>query len=594
MREKRHPAGRGIVRRFAALALAVLLAATLVPTRAQAASAYYPDRAHTALTYDAMPKDGIDLASVASALRRFEADPAGEYEALLSLSDELSTREALAEIESSIHGTDEALSDALEQTQSDYSRAMDMLSVSLERALNGPRGEELRAVMPDWAAEGFVGYEEMSEEEMARADRESELVQDYYLLPRDRDFHDAAAELYLSLTALRREEARAAGYESYAAYAYDTVYSRDFTPEEVETLRRLVKTRIAPLCLRCEEAAARTKPAWDTERVPETEELLDLLEEHLPHVSPELSEALSYLRQNGLYCIGQDEALLDMGYTLSLPYYGSAFLFNRVHYRLESIKSTIHEFGHFNAAYHDPTPSLYAFSNIDVNEVQSQGLEMLFLPCLQEILAGEDEEQRSLIELYVVGDMLSSVVDGFFYDEFEQAAFDHPDLDAAGLDALERRLLKEYGLDALYGSEVYWPEVGHLFEQPFYYISYAVSALSALDIWQLSLRDRDEAVDAYLRVSAADSAEWFLDVLDESGLQDVTDPACLESIARGVESHFGETLDASPWLALQRYAAPAAVAVVTLLVVLPLLRAARKGNRSEKIGAEPDEPDSAP
>ena len=30
----------------------------------------------------------------------------------------------------------------------------------------------------------------------------------------------------------------------------------------------------------------------------------------------------------------------------------------------------VHEFGHFNAAYHDPTPSLYVYSALDVSEVE--------------------------------------------------------------------------------------------------------------------------------------------------------------------------------------------------------------------------------
>lgn len=46
------------------------------------------------------------------------------------------------------------------------------------------------------------------------------------------------------------------------------------------------------------------------------------------------------------------------------------------------------------------------------------------------------------------------------------------------------------------GSELYyeWVEIHHHFETPFYYISYATSAISALEIWAQSLDDRNQAV----------------------------------------------------------------------------------------------------
>ena len=37
----------------------------------------------------------------------------------------------------------------------------------------------------------------------------------------------------------------------------------------------------------------------------------------------------------------------------------------------------MHEFGHYNAAYHDPMPAIYMTSVLDVAEIHSQGLELL-------------------------------------------------------------------------------------------------------------------------------------------------------------------------------------------------------------------------
>ena len=102
----------------------------------------------------------------------------------------------------------------------------------------------------------------------------------------------------------------------------------------------------------------------------------------------------------------------------------------------------------------------------------------------------------------------------------------------------------------------------------FYYISYAASALPALDIWQMALTDRDAAVDAYLRVSAAGTEEWFLDVLEDCGLHDVTEQRTITRIADSIESHLGDTISVPAHAASHSAAYFAAVAVFLLAVIL--------------------------
>ena len=53
---------------------------------------------------------------------------------------------------------------------------------------------------------------------------------------------------------------------------------------------------------------------------------------------------------------------------------------------------------------------------------------------------------------------------------------------------------------------------------PMYYISYAVSALPALEIFFISQDDRDEAIDAYLSIVDETGYREYLDVLDDADL----------------------------------------------------------------------------
>ncbi len=49
------------------------------------------------------------------------------------------------------------------------------------------------------------------------------------------------------------------------------------------------------------------------------------------------------------------------------------------------IFTVVHEFGHFNSVYHDDTPALYTNINMDVSEIHSQGLELLFYPYYEQM-----------------------------------------------------------------------------------------------------------------------------------------------------------------------------------------------------------------
>lgn len=532
---------------------ALLIAAALTLTLAApcAEASYYEDGPHKDTAFEDMLVTGISTDGVDEFCKRFVADPVGQYDALLNLFDGLDTQVSLLGIISDCNAGDEAASAAYEQAQNDYTYAVDRLYAAISEALAGEHGDELRALMPEGEAESFADYEAASDEDFEAAAQEAALVQEYYLLPYDDAFPDAAAEIYLKLAALRRAQAEDAGFDSYADYAYASSFAREYVPEDAERLHSVVKSYIAPLYIKCEWALAYSDLPWDDDDIPDGNETISAIAAHISEVSPELTEAMDFLRRNGLYRIGNDDNMQEMGYTVSLPAYGSAFLFNKVGTRFEAFQSTVHEFGHFNAAYHDPSRALYAYSDIDVAEVQSQGLEMLFVPCLQDILApGGSEAERSIVALQALRGLLAAIVDGCLYDEFEQAVYADPTLTVADLHRLEADLNAEYGLDELYEPGVFWTYISHLFEQPLYYISYASSALPALDLYLQSQEDYGAAVDAYLKVSAATGDDWFLDVLDENGLCNVTNRRDVVRLADALETQVDGLIAGTPaaWL----------------------------------------------
>ena len=555
---------------------ALLLAAALCLAASPLAAAHYEAFAHPDVAYSDMECRGIDLDAVAEQCARFAADPLGEYDALLALYDDAYTQRELAFIHMCENPADDAACAASERANSAFSRAADAICAALGEALEGAQGGALAARMPEGEAEGFLGRVPSDEAELDALSEEDALVQAYYSLPYDDAYASSAAEIYLRLAGLRRSEAARAGFDSYADYAYAVLFAREYDSAEMRALERIVRQELAPLYVRCVLALDRRTAPWDDADVPDDTEILDALQAHMGGVSGELTEALDYLRRNGLYRIG-GEPMYDTGFTSSLPAYRAPFLYNYVSTRFGAFQTTVHEFGHFNAAYHDPTPMLYQYPTMDLSELQSQALELLFLPALQDILAGADEDARAYVALSAVTELLSSLVDGCLYDEFEQAVYADPGMTAEGLDALERSLNRAYGLDALYDDTPFWCEITHLFDQPFYYISYAVSALPALDIWLRSLTDYDAAVDAYLNVSAARTDAWFLDVLYDNRLCDVTDPDEVRRLAVELRGQLDPLIDRRDHTVEYRALAGGAA----LLVVGALLFLVRRRKRIE-------------
>ena len=526
----------------------------------------YESFAHPDTCFSDMVYTGIDADAVDTFCEQFAHEPVTLYPELLALYDEIYTQEQLAFIRMCQNANDTDAAAESERAANNSVYARDRICLALSEALLSPQGNALAALMPEGEAEAFADYAALSDDEISSAGQETALVSQYYLLPDDESFADAAGELYLRLAALRRTEAERAGFDSYPEYAYYVNFAREYAPEDMEPLRRMVKTTIAPLYTRCVAALYSAPPLRDDEIIPPDEQIMGAIAAHIGEISPELTESMDFLLRNRLYFLSSGDELLDTGYTAFLPAYRSAFIFDHASSRFYAFKDAVHEFGHFNAAYHDPTPMLYQFDSIDVAEIQSQGMELLFLPYLQDIVA-RSEQERDTVKLQLLSDILGSVVDGCLYDEFEQAVYADPDMSVAQLHKLEKRLLREYSLDALYGNEPGWCYVTHLFDNPCYYISYAVSAIPALDIWLRSLNDRGAAVDAYMSVSAARTDAWFFDVLADNDLCDPTDARDMVRLARALEQEL-ESLSGKSSAPMQMTCFAAGVMLIVILLFI--------------------------
>lgn len=337
--------------------------------------------------------------------------------------------------------------------------------------------------------------------------------------------------IYLQLRDLRIQIAQTLGYDSYTDYAYD-VLGRDYTPEDARNFSEKVRTELLPAFGQMINANYNELVSALTSMQSgngDLEAVLPILKTSLQKEFPsKMSEALDYMQNNKLYDFSNEPNKMHAGYTTFINDYSAPFMFiNSNDYR--NADTVIHEFGHYYNFYLMPTISWNDSNNLDAAEIHSQALELLMQPYYDQFFGADQAEGQKIYSIY---NMLSSILQGCAEDEFQQAVFANPDLTLEEVNQLHSDIFYSYT-----GNELYyeWVEIHHHFETPFYYISYATSAISALEIWAQSVDDRAKALSTYNQITQYTVNFKYRDALVGSGLKDPFTSDCVSEIAEKVK-----------------------------------------------------------
>lgn len=456
-----------------------------------------------------------------------------DYETMMSAMDEYCTRYVLNNISYYANVSDEELSETNLALETSSISLCDEAYAVLSQLYDSEYNDILDQDFGDMKEE-LKDYEQMTDEEKALAEEESALVQEYDSLMVEEDISDSETyekicEIYEELIAVRNQLKDCEGYDTYMEYAYENIYNRDYSIDDIMTYREYVKTYISPLITSyMDQLDYKALMKLYRMDAPDEDALLSTMETYIPMIHEELLGSFSYFKDCHLYDIAASDSKMEMGFTTMLYSYGLPFIFNSPYEDFSDYFTMFHEFGHFNAAFHSPTHVLCEANALDVSEIQSQGLELLFLHHAGDVF-GENVAE-TVIDYQIIC-MLESIIDGCLYDEFMEITFDNPDYTADELSDLFDELLKEYGFSdwGLKGTD--WIRVSHTFENPFYYISYSTSAMAALEIYAQSLEDMENGITTYMKISALNDTTTFLNALAESGLPNIFEEKNIEKVA---------------------------------------------------------------
>jgi hypothetical protein len=466
-----------------------------------------------------------------------DAEISGNREALIAdidvlMNDADKASEALAYANISYYSdwNNEALEDEYDSCYETFYVTSEMLLYAFS---NCYKYDEYSDLFKDYIYEDYLDYYTDRSMSLKRLEGYSkvdcevmdEYLDAYYDILYSEDMDDdemslKAAEVYLDVLA---------GYQTDSFY---DAYNRDFTPEDVLSLKDTVLSEMN------DASDALLTAFWSIEEANDVlydpvqfDNPFETIAEYGGKISAEIGESAQYLLDNERYTLTDGDNCYTGSFTTDLPLENDALIYVYNSDDYYNLLTPVHEFGHFYSSFYDDTPTYLMENNIDIAEIQSQGMEMLFWNLYDEIY-GEQAEAMRIVKVF---DMIDSVSSGFAVGEFEYTVLENLD------DMTPEKVVSTFDeIMGKYGYELYLYEIPHIFEQPGYYISYGVSALAALDIWVAALDDYDEAVEMYNKISRIpiNSGEYqFNSALEECGFADVLDEKYIEILADKIENY---------------------------------------------------------
>ena len=333
---------------------------------------------------------------------------------------------------------------------------------------------------------------------------------------------DRVPELYEEFVANNNRIAEILGYDNYLAYAYQNVYDRDYTYQDVAAFVEYVRTYMAPMY-------NRVYRQWQSAGNYATDKDIDTyyqLTDESFFVNPQanalfndyiddmnmaftsnpdkqisFSDHLNNLMSDGNLFQGTYEGayvtfIVDGG--IPIAYFGDGY---------NNTFTVAHEFGHYMNEVYNMSEYNQSF---DLLETHSQGDEMLYLYYLKDYTTSN---AYHLVKTYQILNALYIIMMAVQVDCFEQAiylnSYDGPNseiimadgkITADEYDLLYASISEYLGIEEEFRADTYW-RYGMTITSPCYYISYSVSAINALQIYQMANTDSFEAAkESYLKL----------------------------------------------------------------------------------------------
>lgn len=476
--------------------------------------------------------------------------------------DKYLTQYYFLQIKSDMDTTNASLQTEQEMIYEDYLNYYDSFAQSLREVASGPYISALSNEYGEIVSEAYYEYEDMTDEELEDSLKIQSLQYEYTQIFNEDfyyeyegkqysldNFEDAPAEaipeisanlmlqvsvpagdIFKQLVELNTKRARNEGYDNYMDFAFANIYNRDYTTDDVKKMCKEIRKRCLIYYMLCEKYINEMAPYDPGAVFNDDTRVFEMLLPYMRDFDSEMGDVMQHMLDCNLYDLKPSETKVDRGYTGGLGVYGDAFIFDSPYMSSLDFATYIHEFGHYNAMYHEKTDLGISVDNIDVSEVHSQALQLLMGPYFEDMISEEEGKYLLSLELY---DMIRTIYQSCFVVEFEMYVYENPKESVTDWNREYMRIMRDYGFTP-YGDDecAQWVTISHLFYQPGYYISYATSALEALNLYVESLEDYNLAKEKYLQITSSNMVWPFRFAMDIVDLPDIFKPGVSKNIFR--------------------------------------------------------------
>ena len=358
--------------------------------------------------------------------------------------------------------------------------------------------------------------------------------------------------IYNDLVQVRTTMGKKLGYENYLPLGYDRMGRLSYGREDVERFRLAVRSYVVPLANRLFLAQAKrigrpyplscadealTFRSGNPKPQGSPDDILNAGRTFYSELSPETKAFFDMMLDQGLMDVLSTKGKSGGGYMTEIPDYKVPFIFANFNGTQGDVEVITHEAGHAFSYYMntDRIPLQLAMPTSEACEVHSMSMEFMAWPWVEGFFGSDATKYRYA---HLAG-ALTFIPYGTMVDHFQHEVYEHPDMTPAERHATWRQLLAIYmpwmsvdGDVPFYGEGQNWQRQLHIYEWPLYYIDYCLAQTVALEIWELSQSDFNDAWEHYMAYTRQGGTAAFTDLVTNAGLISPFDEECLRGICQ--------------------------------------------------------------
>jgi oligoendopeptidase F len=325
-------------------------------------------------------------------------------------------------------------------------------------------------------------------------------------------------DLFDRLLPMRDRIARNAGFPDYRAYTWKALKRFDYSPQDCIEFSEAIARTCVPLMNELDRQRARDlglerlRP-WDLAVDPKNRPPLRPFADTdidgfirktrsiFERLSPELASDFDLLRERNNLDLGTRKGKQPGGYQSTLNESRQPFIFMNAAGLQRDVETLLHEGGHaFHALAARDEPLMFLrHGPMEFNEVASMSMELFGSEHLDVFYSSDDASRARRVHF-------DGIIRFFPWmatiDSFQHWIYTHPGHTPAERTAEWVRLTDRFGSRVDWSGyedarEAFWQRQLHLFHVPFYYVEYGIAQLGALQLWMMSRKDRQQALQRY-------------------------------------------------------------------------------------------------